>query len=110
MAQGLGSAKEPKFTHDVFGGKFYNAIDYSGPRSYVQGGDALDPRYFAFPNSIITLIGSADHTNTYWILPRPIQNGSTAWQAVWMVTATGVEVGAGVNLSTYTVRLSAIGI
>lgn len=110
MAQGVGSTKAVRFGPDVFGGHLYGAVDYNGPASYVQGGDAIDPRIFGFPNTIVTLIGSADQTDTYFVEPRPMQNDVTPWQLVWKVTATGLEVGAGVNLSGFTVRLSAIGV
>ena len=110
MAQGVGSAKDVRSEGDVFGGKLFGLADYNGPISYVQGGDSLDSRIFGFPNAIISLIGGMDHTNTYSIVPRALANGVTKWQAVWIVTATGVEVAAAVNLSTYTVRLSALGI
>ncbi len=110
MAQGVGSAKAVFGFEDTFGGKLYGSVDYSGPTSYVQGGDAIDPRAFGFPNSILTLIASDDQTNTYRGVPRPLQNGLTGWQLVWLVNSTGLEVAAGINLSGFTQRLSAIGV
>ena len=110
MAQGVGSAKTARSSQDVFGGHLFGGVDYSGSTSYVQGGDAIDPHIFGFPNAVITMWGSTDHTNTYRVEPRPLQNGITPWQAVWIVVATGLEVAAAVNLSTFTVRLGAIGV
>ncbi|HWF62939.1 MAG TPA: hypothetical protein VN666_21885 [Nitrospira sp.] len=111
MAQGVGSTvnQGPFNNQDVFGGHLFGAVDYKGPTSYVQGGDSIDPKIFGFPNTILTLIGSCDHGNTYVTRPLPLQNGVTGWRLVWIVQSTGAEVAAAVNLSTFTVRLSAIG-
>jgi len=109
MAQAVGSAKSVQNGQDVFGGHLYGAVDYTGPSSYVQGGDTIDPHIFGFPNTVLTLTGSADQSNTYIGVPRPLFNGTTAWQLVWRTASTGAEVGAGIALNTFTVRLSAIG-
>ena len=109
MAQGVGSAAQVTGSGDVFGGHLFGTVDYKGPTSYVQGGDAVDPHIFGFPNSIVTLIGSVDQSNTYFVVGRPIQNGITPWQLVWYLKAGG-EVTGTTNLSAITVRLSAIGI
>jgi hypothetical protein len=111
MAQGVGSGTITRFGQDTFGGHLYGAVDYKGSSSYVPGGDGpISHKMFGFQNTIITLIGSADQTNTYFVEPRPLQNDVTTWQLVWKVTATGLEVAAAVNLSGFTVRLSAIGV
>jgi hypothetical protein len=109
VAQGVGSGKIARDSQDVFGGKLYAPVDYSGPLSYVQGGDAVDTRGFGFPNVIMTLIGSIDQTGTFRLEPRPLQNGVTAWQMIWTVLSTGQEVASGTNLSKFKARLSAIG-
>lgn len=103
-----GNAKAVPNGQDTFGGHFYGAADYTGPASYVQGGDAIDPHIFGFPNTILTLIGSMDQTGTYIAIPRPMFNGTTAWQLEWR-TPAGAEVAANFNLSGFTVRLSAVG-
>jgi hypothetical protein len=105
----VGSAKSVPNGQDTFGGHFYGAADYSGPASYATGGDTIDPHIFGFPNTILTLTGSVDQTDTYRAEGRPLYNGTTAWKLVWFVIATGLEVGAAVNLSGVTVRLGAIG-
>lgn len=110
MAQGVGSANTVVGSQDVFGGHLFGAVDYKGPKSYVQGGDSIDPRIFGFPNTIVTLIGSLDQTATYRAEPLPLQNGTTGWRLVWTVYATGAQVAAAVDLSGITVRLSAVGI
>ena len=110
MAQGVGSSKQVRFGKDTFGGTLFGATDYSGPTSYVQGGDAIDPKQFGFQSTIVILWGTVDHSNTYEVVALPIQNNITQWRLVWQVLATGLEVGAEVNLSGATVRLAAIGV
>ncbi len=108
MAQGVGKSSAILPQTDTFGGHGYGVQDYSGSSSYVQGGDTIDPRVFGLV-TIWTLIGGVDQSDTYIAVPRPMSSGVTQWQLVWIVVATGVEVAAGVNLSAYTVRLTAIG-
>lgn len=108
MAQGVGTATQSKNGKDTFGGHLFGTVDYKGPTSYVQGGDSLDPHTFGFPNTIITVIGSVDQSNTYFVIGRPLQNGYTPYQLVWYNKAGG-EVAAGTNLSGFTVKLAAIG-
>ncbi len=108
MAQGVGSAKTVTNGQDVFGGHLFGSVDYNGPASYVQGGDAIDPRIFGFPNTILALFGSVDQSNTYFAVGRPLQNGVTGWNLVWYNKAGG-EVSAATPLNGVTVRLSAIG-
>lgn len=108
MPQAVGSAKAVPNGQDVFGGHLFGAVDYSGPASYVQGGDAIDSRIFGFPNTILTLIGSFDQSQTYIAVPKPLYSGTTAWNLVWE-SPDGTEPNAGTDLSTFTVRLSAVG-
>ena len=112
MAQGVGSAVSSNVTalQDTFGGKLYGPVDYKGPTSYVQGGDALDPNIFGCPNAVISVIGGVDQSGTYFVCGRAMIDGIGAQQLVWMnVDGTG-EVSAATNLSGYTVRISAVGI
>ena len=109
MSQAVGSTHAIIGLNQTFGGLFWAPLDYSGPASYVQGGDSISPPSFGFNSTIWALVGSVDHTNTYRIEARPLNNGVTQWQLVWIVMATGVEVADAVNLSTYTVRLVAHG-
>jgi hypothetical protein len=110
MAQGVGSTKQILGQVDTFGGHFWAPIDYSGPASYVAGGDSIDPKSFGFFGSILTLIGSVDQSNAYYVEGRPLINGvDSKWQIVWLAMDGSGEVEAGTNLSGFTVRLSAIG-
>lgn len=112
----VGTAKQVNGFADVFGGKNFNAIDYSGPTAYNNtgtgstSGDSLDPKAFGFFNDIIALIGtSIDQSGTYYVVGQPINNGVTKWYLRWFTVGTGVEVANGVALNTKTVRLAAIG-
>lgn len=120
MAQGVGSVKSIQGYLDTFGGKFYEPADYSGSASYVQGGDLLNPPAFGCNNTILTLIGGIDQSGKWLVVGKAVQNGIGPMQAVWIsLTSTtvggqaqtaGQEAVAGTNLSSFTVRLSAIGI
>lgn len=110
MPQAVGTPVPVTGHDDTFGGHFFGAIDYTGPASYVQGGDALDPKPFGCPNSLLAVIGGVDQSGTYRAEGRALYSGAqTTFQLVWFVLSTGLEVGAGVNLSTIKVRLAAIG-
>jgi hypothetical protein len=111
-----GSPKPYLGTADIFGGRQFNSIDYSGPTSYNNtgvgstSGDTMSHRQFGFENTIQSFDGiSIDQSGTYYVLPQPQQNGVTPWRLRWFTVGTGVEVANGVNLSTYTVKLAAIG-
>ena len=54
---------------DVFGGTLYNAIDYTGPTSYVNGtGDQLNSSMFGFFNGFKDINdGCIDTTGTYFV-------------------------------------------
>lgn len=119
MAQATGNTKPILGSVDTFGGHFYSPLDYAGSSVYVQGGDSISPASFGMYNNIQTLIAGIDQSGKWRVFPRALSNGVTQWQLVWisMVTATvggqaqtaGLEAVAGTNLSTFTVRLSAIG-
>lgn len=119
MAQGVGKTKAIIGLNQTFGGLFWAPIDYSGSSSYVQGGDSISPQSFGFNSTIWDLVTSCDQSNKFSVEARPLNNGVTQWQLVWiaLVTATvggqsqtaGTEAAAGTNLSTFTVRLCAHG-
>ena len=75
----------------------------------MQGGDHIDHKFFGFENTIMTLIGSLDQSQTFRLEPMPVRDDVTPWRLVWTVLATGQEVYAGANLSLFTARLSAFG-
>jgi hypothetical protein len=109
----VGSAKAVPNGQDTFGGHFFGTVDYSGPSSYLGGathGDAIDPRIFGFPNTITAIIcASVDQSGVYMVVPQPAANGTTAWTLRWFTLVGMTEVTDTTNLSTKTVRLSAIG-
>jgi len=81
----VGSAKQTNGFADVFGGKLFNTVDYSGPTSYVNGtGDAIDPKIFGFNNEVQAIIGtSIDESGTYYVIGQPVNNGVTKWYLRW---------------------------
>ena len=113
----VGSAKYPNGFADIFGGRQFNAVDYSGPTAYNNtgtastSGDTLSHRLFGFENTIQAPMNGAtlDQSGTYYVIWQPKANGVTVWSLRWFVLSTNAEVANGVNLSAYTVRLSAIG-
>jgi hypothetical protein len=111
----VGSAQYPNGFADIFGGKMFNTVDYSGPTSYnntgtpATSGDKISHRMFGFENTIETFVGqSIDQSGTYYAIGQPLNNGVTSWKLRWFTTA-GVEVANGVNLAAFTVKLAAIG-
>jgi hypothetical protein len=112
----VGSAKYVNGFADTFGGHLFNAIDYSGPTSYVNtgvgttSGDTISHRMFGFENTIETIIGaSVSQSGNFQAVDQVVQNGVGPWRIRWFVIATGAEVANGINLSGETVRLAAIG-
>lgn len=113
----------PGYTMQL-GDKNFLHFDHNGPSSYVQlvagsstvlptGGDkinALDLGMGGFDN-FDTMV---DPTGTYFALVIPVGGGSgnavTSVILVWFVVATGAQVGAGVNLSTYAIRCEAVAV
>jgi hypothetical protein len=106
----VGSAKQTQGFADIFGGRGFNVIDYTGPALYVPGtGEKLDPKFFGFQNTIQSILDiSGDQSGAYYGTAFPVNNGVTAWYIRWFVVATGVEAGA-INLSTKTLKITAIG-
>lgn len=120
MAQAVGKPVPVLGHDDTFGGHFFGAVDYTGPTSYVQGGDALDPKPFGCPNSLLAVIGSMDQTNKFQAVALPTASGAqVAFRLVWisLTTATlggqsqtaGTQAATGTDLSGYTVRLAGFG-
>jgi|SRR5579885_2337374 hypothetical protein len=119
MAQGVGATHPIIGIQQTFGGMFWSPLDISGSASYVQGGDAVSPQSFGFNSYIWSLTGAVDQSDKWRVEPRALSNGFTQWQLVWISLTTGtvggqnqtagMEAAAGTNLSTFTVRVAAIG-
>jgi hypothetical protein len=109
MAQGVGKSKPILGLQQTFGGMFWSPLDISGSSSYVAGGDVVSPQSFGFNSYIHELVGGVSQSGNYQAVPRALNSGFTQWQLMWFVVSTGLQVGAGVNLSGETVRLAAIG-
>src|ERR1700677_4545758 len=82
----------------------------TGPSSYSQTtGDALTiPGYETYIDDVFPT--AQDPTGTYYAQPRPSAVGArSTWSLHWFVVATGAEVANAVNLSTYSLQVSAFG-
>ena len=80
---------------------------YSGPASYVAGGDPLVPGDLKLGQIDVLNYndGVLAGTNTLYTLVYDYVNQ----KAMWFVGSTGVEVAGAVNLSTAAIRFEAIG-
>ena|SRR5208337_3204657 len=107
----VGTAKQTPGFADVFGGRFFNTIDYTGVTSYLNGtGELLDPHMFGFQNTIECIIDvSLSQNGSYYAQAQPVNSGVTKWYLRWFAVATGQEVTNTTNLSAAVVRISAIG-
>lgn len=80
---------------------------YTGPASYVTGGDPVSPADLGMARVTLMLFTPASNGTLF---VYPVWVGTATGGAVkWLVGTTGVEVAGGVNLSTYTARFEAIG-
>lgn len=119
MAQGVGATHPILGLQQTFGGMFWSPLDCAGSSSYVQGGDSVSPQSFGFNSYIHSLVGAVDQSGKWQVKARALNSGFTQWTIVWISLTTaplggqsqtaGQEAAAGTNLSTYTVRLAAIG-
>ena len=107
----VGTAKLSPGFADVFGGKLFNCIDYTGVASYVNGtGELLDPKFFGFPNTIEAILDiSGDQSGAYYGIAFPVNSGVTKWYIRWFAVATGQEVTNTTNLSTKVLKIVAVG-
>jgi hypothetical protein len=93
--------------HDSSNAHIRKIGGYSGPASYVSGGDPIAPADLGMAR--IAMIQFTPATNgTLFIYPVWIPAGSSG-VVKWLVGTTGVEVAGGVNLAAYTCRFEAIG-
>ena len=104
------------------GNRVYSIINWTGPTSYTAvtagtppasptGGQSIDASQFGL-KYIEKIIGGLDQSGKYLVVGtggNGIANDSTVGTIQWITAATGAEVVGAVNLSTYTVRLMAIG-
>ena len=119
MAQGVATPHPITGVQQTFDGMFWTPIDANGSDSYVQGGDTMTARSFGFNSTIWTIAAGIDQSGKWQVIPRCLAYGYSPWQLVWisLTTATiggvaqtaGQEAAAGTDLSSFTVRLAALG-
>jgi hypothetical protein len=91
-----------------------NVVDYTGPVSYVTGGDIINARDLQM--SAIDFVSAAQYSSsaTYvLVVLYPLVSPNAAANTVtlaWYVGVTGLQVTPGTNLSGEHVRLRVIGI
>jgi hypothetical protein len=93
---------------DRVGKRFNFAGDYTGPSSYVTGGDPIVLP--GFQNYIDSIQGDFSTDGTYYL--HFINSGAgprATWKAKWIVSATNAEVAAATNLSAESARVSGLG-
>ena len=109
--QGKASLNGAFNAEDVWGGKLWAAVDYTGVASYVAGtGELLDCHIFGCPEKILWAEGAGSISGNYFVNCFPSGKGYTNWYARWYVATTGAEVSNGTNLSAETVKLFGVGI
>lgn len=92
---------------DLIGAKQIFVGVGNGPVSYSQ--TTLDP--VSIPRTSIDLLmaDTISVSGTYFAQAKLVVAGNAAtWALVWFVTATGLQVGNGVNLSAETVQIGGI--
>lgn len=94
--------------HDSSSSRIRKIGGYTGPASYVSGGDPVTPANLGMSRIELMLFTPATNGTLYltavWV---PAAAGAGAVK--WLVGTTGVEVAGAVNLSAYTARFEAIG-
>jgi hypothetical protein len=98
----------------------WSVVDLTGPASYAVVAGGANPTGGQLVTaaecglqSFDWLQGSGSNTGVYEVIvfPVPFSPGNVFSSArlMWITAATGAQVTAGTNLSTFTVRLLAIG-
>ena len=107
-----GTASPVAGAADIFGGKGFNVLTYSGAASYNNGiGDRVDVKLFGFQNKLIVLSPMGlSVSGTYYTIPQPANQGLTAWYLRWYILSNNQEVAGGQNLSGESIQLMGMGI
>jgi hypothetical protein len=88
-------------------GSFVRRIErWTGPASYVTGGEPCPPSTFSLGSMVKGIEGIAsDGTTTRLVWWNP-----TTQSLQWFVPSSNVEVAAGVNLSTFSIQFEVVGL
>lgn len=93
--------------HDSSNALIRKVGGYTGPASYVSGGDPIGPADLGMARIALILFTPATN-GTLFIYPVWVPAAGSG-VVKWLVGTTGAEVAGGVNLSAYTARFEAIG-
>ena len=95
----------------VFGNKKAEVFLYTGPATYVTGGDPIYASTFGWGGFDFINSGMLDSSGVYYL--EPVFSGSGAKSVVnmkWIVAATGAEYAGGIATANLTARLFALGV
>jgi hypothetical protein len=94
---------------DTLGIRFYHTVDHDGPASYTTGGETINASVFGF-KEVISVDCSGSDNSAHTTVPVFATKGNPkSFKLMWIVVATGLEVGNGVSLSARFVKISAYG-
>jgi hypothetical protein len=103
--------------YSVIGNKYIAALEHKGPAVYATGGETITAAQLGWGG--IDILAAAQYsysdaaTGTYFVQVFFGVGASGAVASVkilWRVSATGAEVGAGVDLSAEAIRIFALGV
>ena len=98
--------RDPRDTQGI---RHQYTVDHTGPMIYVTGGETIEASRFGF-KEIAQVIAGASQDALYQALPLFLKNSSQPeFTLLWLDLTTGLEVGAGIDLSASPVRLTVIG-
>ena len=95
------------------GNKTLVILDHTGPASYATGGETVSAGEWFFSGIDMAKTAPLSMSGTYQVLTLYPAGGTartTSVKLAWYVVATGLEVGAAVNLSAEHVRVEILGV
>ena len=102
MATFVKSSDDPQ---NVFGNWRTVVGTYTGPTSYVTGGDTITPSTFVLSDIRYLVLGTAfNGTNAYTLILN-----TTKTKIIWFDSGSGTEVAAGTALNAFNSFVLAIG-
>lgn len=102
-----------------FGTKHYLVDEFAGPTSYVTGGQTINASDVGMGTFDYFDAGELSYSGTYYFRVQPLPTspnpstqkpGITQVKVLWIVAATGLEVGPATNLSGEIARFIALGL
>jgi hypothetical protein len=96
--------------HDSSNTRIRKLGGYTGPTSYVTGGDAITAAELGIGRIELLLLGVATNGTLYRTLVYVPSTTTTSGGTIrWLDATNGTEIANGTNLSAYSTRFEAIG-